>query len=142
MHHTAPPGHRRRRAGIALSGLAALALLAGCGRTALGTVTDGPAGSGADVLVTVRMAATDCGISETAVDRGSVAFVVTNTGADPGRFRFYSGGTDLVGEIRTVEPGATRTLVVDDVIPGDWVAACSVGGDETRVSMRVGKEPL
>lgn len=125
--------------------VAALALLpAGCGRADLGEVLDGTSATAdADDVVTVTVEDDACRVSSTAMADGSVAFVVSNDTSEDARFRLYSGGTDAIGEIPEVAAGATTSLLVDDVVPGDYVAACSVdGGAEVRVAMRAGKEPL
>ncbi len=108
---------------------AALALGA-CGRADLGTVSDGTAlTADADHVVQVTSQDDACEVPPS-VPRGSVAFVVTNQGSRKASFSVYSNGIDTIGEVRGIEPGQTRTLLLDSLVPGPYVAACTPGDDD------------
>ncbi len=112
-----------------LGALVAL-VLGGCGEAALGTVSDGT-GLTADADHVVQVTSTDesCEVPAS-VSRGAIAFVVTNEGSRNASFSVYSNGIDTIGQVQDIAPGQTRTLLLDSMIPGPYVAACTPGGDD------------
>ncbi len=127
MRPTRPTPPVTTRAALAV--LAALAL-GGCGQADLGTVSDGTSLT-ADADHVVQVTSTDdaCEVPAS-VPRGAVAFVVTNHGSRTASFSVYSDGIDAIGQVRGIEPGQTRTLLLDSMIPGPYVAACTPGDDD------------
>jgi iron uptake system component EfeO len=121
--------------------LAVLVLaLAGCGTSDDGTSSDGTAAT-ANADTTIQVTSTDdaCTVSAASATAGSLAFVVKNEGSKETEFYFYSGGDTVIGEVENIGPGLTRTLVVDDVVAGDYVTACKPGmtGDGIRADFSV-----
>ncbi len=129
-----------RRTALALTTVAAALALAGCGTTGEGTASDGTAAAGAaDTVITVTSTDDACELSETTAPEGKLAFEVTNEGSNPTEFYLYINGEDIAGEVENIGPGLTRTLVVADVVEGDYVTACKPGmtGDGIRADFEV-----
>jgi len=129
-----------RRLALALAASAAALALAGCGQADEGSASDGTAAAGsADTVITVTSTDDACDLSATSVPAGKLAFEVTNQGSKPTEFYLYIDGQEIAGEVENIGPGLTRTLVVDDVVEGDYVTACKPGmtGDGIRADFEV-----
>ncbi len=129
-----------RRIALALTTAVAALALAGCGTADEGTVSDGTgAAASADTVITVTSTDDACEVSAATAPAGTLAFEVTNEGSKPTEFYLYIGGEEIAGEVEDIGPGLTRTLVVDDVVEGDYVTACKPGmtGDGIRADFEV-----
>ena len=63
--------------------------------------------------LTVKSTDTGCEVSATAATSGTLAFDVTNAGADVTEFYLLAeDGLRIVGEVENIAPGASRTLTV------------------------------
>ncbi len=115
-----------RRAAPTLAAAATL-VLAGCGAAHDGIVSDGTSATAtADSSVTVTATDDACRVSSTTTAPGNVAFVVTNDGSAPTTFDVlvYDAGQQTVGTAAGIPVGATRTLVVRDMVPAYYITVC------------------
>ena len=126
-----------RPAAVALLPVAALSLvLAGCaGDSGLGSVSDGTSSTdAAQAVVTVDVGPDACDVSTASTTSGAVAFVVTNSGSSDATFTFYAQGNDPIGEMKDLAPGATKTLLVEDVVAADdYVTGCAPTSDDDEI---------
>ena len=77
--------------------------------------------------LTVSSTETGCEVSATAATSGTLAFDVTNAGADVTEFYLLAeDGLRIVGEVENIAPGASRTLTVV-AQPGDYFTVCKPG---------------
>jgi iron uptake system component EfeO len=110
--------------------LIAVAVLAGCGEAHSGTVSDGTnATSSADAVITVTSTDDACEVSTATSAPGNLAFVVTNGGSDSTSFEVlaFTGGQVTVGLASDIPVGETRTLLVPNVVPGEYITVCEPG---------------
>ncbi|WP_159499934.1 iron uptake system protein EfeO [Microbacterium sp. 18062] len=108
--------HRTLSAATAL-GLTAL-VLAGCVAKADVAASDTLAVDSSDA---------DCAVSASSATSGTLAFEVTNSGAQVTEFYLLaSDGLRIVGEVENIAPGASRTLTVV-AQPGDYFTLCKPG---------------
>ena len=108
------------RARITLAALAAttLLVLTGC----VANSPDAAAGT-----VTVTSSADACAVSTDTATAGATSFSVTNSGTQVTEFYLLaSDRLRIMGEVETVGPGITRTLVVQ-LPTGDYFTACKPG---------------
>lgn len=114
--------------------------LSACGLANEGTVSAGRTGTAdAQVVVDVTTSPSTCQVStgSFALQRGAVAFVVRNTGRADASFSFLADGNDSIGEVPSLAPGSTRTLLVEDVVPGPYTVACSTDRGTVRHDLQV-----
>ena len=77
--------------------------------------------------LTVQATDTGCEVSATAATSGTLAFDVTNAGADVTEFYLLAeDGLRIIGEAENIAPGASRTLTVV-AQPGEYVTVCKPG---------------
>lgn len=111
-------------------GIAALAL-SGCVARADVAASD---------ALTVTSTDDACTVSSAEATSGTVAFEVTNDGAQVTEFYLLAeDGLRIVGEVENIAPGASRTLTVT-AQPGDYVTLCKpgmVGDGVGRAGFRV-----
>lgn len=107
----------RSLAAVAALGLTATAL-AGCvAKTDVAS---------SDTL-TVDSSASACTVSAAAATSGTLAFDVTNSGAEVTEFYLLAeDGLRIVGEVENIAPGASRTLTVV-AQPGEYFTLCKPG---------------
>ena len=107
----------RTTAAVALSGVAALAL-AGCVANHAETQADALAVDATDSA---------CAVSAAQASSGTVAFDITNGGAQVTEFYLLADdGLRIIGEVENIAPGASRTLTVT-AQPGDYYTLCKPG---------------
>lgn len=78
---------------------------------------------------TLQVTSTDdaCTVSADAATSGTLAFEVSNDGAQVTEFYLMaSDGLRIVGEVENIAPGASRTLTVT-AQPGDYLTVCKPG---------------
>ena len=81
----------------------------------------------ASEALTVNSTETGCELSATAATSGTLAFDVTNAGADVTEFYLLADdGLRIVGEVENIAPGASRTLTVV-AQPGEYFTVCKPG---------------
>jgi iron uptake system component EfeO len=120
---------RRLALSLVLPVLAAM-VLSGCGEAHSGTVSEGAgATSSADHVITVSSTDDACEVSTHTSEPGNLAFVVTNDGSDSTSFEVlaYTGGQVTVGSAPDIPVGETRTLLVPNVVPGEYITVCEPG---------------
>ncbi len=77
--------------------------------------------------LTVESTDTGCEVSATSASSGTLAFDVSNAGADVTEFYLLAeDGLRIVGEVENIAPGASRTLTVV-AQPGDYFTVCKPG---------------
>lgn len=108
---------RRPLTAIAALGAAAL-VLAGCVAKADVAASD---------ALTVNSTDGACDVSGATATSGTLAFEVTNAGAQVTEFYLLADdGLRIVGEVENIAPGASRTLTVT-AQPGDYFTLCKPG---------------
>lgn len=108
----------RTSAAFAAAGVAALALT--------GCVANNQDGENGDAI-TVDASDSDCAVSAAEATSGTLAFDVTNGGAEVTEFYLLADdGLRIIGEVENIAPGASRTLTVT-AQPGDYVTLCKPG---------------
>lgn len=123
------PGHTRSGSSRAIAAVTALTapvlLLSACADKA-----------DEDSKQSIRVTATDstCSLSSTDARTGSAEFVVTNEGTKETEFYVLTQTDGILGEVESIGPGASRTLVVELREPGTYVGLCRPGmvGDGVR----------
>ncbi len=107
------------RAALAGVGVAALAVIAGCG-----TATPEEEKGGA-----IAVAASDdaCQVARSEAAAGTLTFEVTNKGSRVTEFYLYAEGDRIMGEVENVTPGLTRRLIVEVSEAGTYETACKPG---------------
>jgi iron uptake system component EfeO len=84
--------------------------------------------------IAVTSSDTECELSSTTAESGTVTFKVKNTGSKVTEFYLYAeDGKQIIGEVENVGPGLSRELVAT-IAPGKYVSACKPGmtGDGIR----------
>jgi iron uptake system component EfeO len=110
---------------VALSAL----VLSGCVAKSEVTVSDALAVNATD---------TGCEMSASAATSGTLAFDVTNSGADVTEFYLLAeDGLRIIGEAENIAPGASRTLTVV-AQPGEYFTVCKPG----MIGEGVGRAPF
>ena len=105
--------------------LAGLAATAAAGLVLTGCVAK--ADAAASEAITVTSTDGSCDVSATTAESGTVAFEVTNAGADVTEFYLLADdGLRIVGEVENVAPGASRSLTVV-AQPGEYFTLCKPG---------------
>jgi uncharacterized cupredoxin-like copper-binding protein len=98
--------HRQRAALVAAAGAVALTLAGG----AVAAVAGGSAAAKTTVKVTEREY--HIGLSTTSLKAGSITFVVHNAGKIVHRLDLSGGGLKATVKLRSIAPGATRSVTV------------------------------
>ena len=107
---------------VLVTATAAIALL-----TLAGCVPNNPASTDAAGAITVDSSSTDCSVSSTSANSGTLTFSVTNSGDQVTEFYLLADdGLRIVGEVENVGPGISRDLVVQ-AQPGDYFTVCKPG---------------
>lgn len=113
--------------GVALGGVALLAVLAGCS-------SKDKAGE------SVAITATDssCEVAKTQLASGSTTFAVTNKGQDVTEVYVYGEDDKIMGEVENIGPGTSRDFTVD-LGAGSYDVTCKPGqkGDGIRTEITV-----
>ena len=98
-----------------------LAVLAACSQQAA------PAASISNAPIVVKASDTDCKLSRTEADAGTITFEVANEGTKATEFYLYAEDNRIVGEVEDISPGVTRRLVVEVAKGGRYTTACKPG---------------
>lgn len=101
--------------------------LAGCGSSGAAASGGEPAAS-ADTTIDVAASEYQFDPSAITTKAGTVAFVVTNVGAEEHEFEILKGD-QVVDEVEGLVPGLTRTLTVD-LTPGEYTFVCVLAGHD------------
>lgn len=124
---------------LALSALAATALLSACGSG--GSSSD--AGSDAGSSMQVEAGDRSCELDRSDVAAGTATFAITNTGDQTTEVYVYAPGDDgdyttVVTEVENIGPGISRTMEAQ-LAPGTYEVACKPGqsGEGIRTPLTV-----
>jgi iron uptake system component EfeO len=122
----------------ALAATGSLLVLTACSS---GTDSSGgaTASSSAGGPISVTATDTECALSTTSADAGTITFQVKNTGSKVNEFYVYAVGDRIVGEVENITPGLSRELKVEVTEPGTFTTACKPGmvGDGIRAAFTV-----
>jgi iron uptake system component EfeO len=134
MSHTRTSTHPA----VALAGVVGLLALGACSSSG-GAINSPAASSTAGGPIAVKATDTECGVSTTTANAGTITFQVQNTGSKVTEFYVYGAGDRIVGEVENITPGLNRELKVEIAEPGTFTTACKPGmvGDGIRAAFTV-----
>lgn len=126
------PMPMKKTAAVAIPIMVLTGMLAACGDDS-GTESTGSTQSAkAGEAIAVTASDNACNVATTELPTGPATFSVKNEGSQANEFYVLTKAGRVEGEVSNIEPGDTRTLIVELREPGDYVAQCKPGASNTQ----------